>query len=239
MEERSSAPICERGNDLVAFLYGEIDQSDAPDFERHLKSCVECKRELNAFREIRESIVAWRDESLSLAPAPAVAFSEAADSPTLRPVVRRRSAMAAIRQFFDLSPLWMKGAVAFASVLFCALAVLAVARLFDRQHPVVANGEKLYTESDVAKKVDEAVQSTLRDLNANRKDTSAPPDEATGPKPRTEGRAPDHSSEIANDGPKARRPLTKSEREQLAADLRLISPKNETDLDLLGDRLNQ
>jgi hypothetical protein len=38
---------------------------------------------------------------------------------------------------------------------------------------------------------------------------------------------------------KARRPLSKTEREQLAADLRLISGKNDSDLDLLDDQINQ
>jgi len=39
--------------------------------------------------------------------------------------------------------------------------------------------------------------------------------------------------------PKARRPLSKSEREELAADLRLISGKSDSEIDLLGDRINQ
>ena len=38
---------------------------------------------------------------------------------------------------------------------------------------------------------------------------------------------------------KVRRPLSKSEREQLAADLRLLSGKDEDTLNLLGDRINQ
>jgi len=33
--------------------------------------------------------------------------------------------------------------------------------------------------------------------------------------------------------------LSRSEREQLAADLRLITPGDEEGLDLLGDRINQ
>lgn len=36
-----------------------------------------------------------------------------------------------------------------------------------------------------------------------------------------------------------RRPLSKSEREQLAADLRLITPDDEEDFDLFGDRINR
>jgi hypothetical protein len=38
---------------------------------------------------------------------------------------------------------------------------------------------------------------------------------------------------------KARRPLSKTEREQLAADLRLISARNENEFDLLDDGINQ
>jgi len=36
-----------------------------------------------------------------------------------------------------------------------------------------------------------------------------------------------------------RAPLTKSEREQLAADLRLISQTEDSDLDLLGEHINR
>jgi hypothetical protein len=36
-----------------------------------------------------------------------------------------------------------------------------------------------------------------------------------------------------------RRPLTKVEREQLAADLRLVAVNNDSELDLLDDRINQ
>jgi hypothetical protein len=46
---------------------------------------------------------------------------------------------------------------------------------------------------------------------------------------------------VASNSPtqKARRPLSKTEREQLAADLRLVSAKNESDIDLLDDGINQ
>ena len=38
---------------------------------------------------------------------------------------------------------------------------------------------------------------------------------------------------------KSRRPLSRAEREQLAAELRLLSITDDTDLHLLGDRINQ
>lgn len=234
MEERSSAaPTCKRGNDLMAFLYGEVDDREARDFEHHLRTCGQCKVELSLFRQIRESIVAWRQESLGFVPAQAVASnSETAVLRSLEP--KKPSALAAIRGFFDLSPFWMKAAVSFASVLFCVVAVLGVARLFDK--PTVVTGDKRYTETELKAIVEEAVANERR---LNPKDEASP---SSLPKPNdrpgTGRRVASRSSQTV--WTKARqRPLTKLEREQLAADLRLISSKDETKLDLLGDRINQ
>jgi hypothetical protein len=240
MEEKSSVSICERGNELVSFLYGEIDQREARDFERHMRNCAECRSELGAFREIRESIIAWRDESLNITPG--LVVSQQASSPTIfREVApRKRSASAAIRQFFDLSPLWMKGAVSFASFLFCVLAILTVVRVFNRPGPVVVSGEKRYTEKEVAVKIDDAVNARLAEMNRDQNEavvSTVPPiyvQPQTGRKPANRFREPAKDSSMAR-----RRPLSKAEREQLAADLRLISPQPDSELDLLGDRLNQ
>nr|MBA3257654.1 zf-HC2 domain-containing protein [Pyrinomonadaceae bacterium] len=73
------APICERGNDLIAFLYGEVDERAARDFEQHILNCAECESELGAFKQIRSSVVAWRQESLGGATATSVAASPAVD----------------------------------------------------------------------------------------------------------------------------------------------------------------
>jgi hypothetical protein len=42
---------------------------------------------------------------------------------------------------------------------------------------------------------------------------------------------------VKKQAPQNRRPLSRAEREQLAADLRLLS--TDDDLDLLGDRINE
>ena len=114
MNERNNSPGCERASDLIAFLYNETNESENRDFERHLKECRACREEVASFGVVRESITAWRDEALSgfvSTPLPATPG--------------RKSAIAALRQFFDLSPLWLKGATAFAILAFCALAFFA------------------------------------------------------------------------------------------------------------------
>ncbi len=147
--------------------------------------------------------------------------------------------MAAVQQFFALSPLWMKGAVAFASLLFCVLALLAVYHLLEKPPPALVANERLYTEKELKAKTEERIQSLVQ-LNGRKDEGSPAPN--VGTINRRQGanrRLVRPFSERAFDSPRARRrPLTKSEREQLAADLRLTSPGVEEGLDLLDDRLS-
>src|SRR6266850_1800304 len=112
------APACERGEELISFLYGEADEREAQLFAAHLQTCSACKSEFAAFGQLRESIGSWKQEALSgFVSAKTAAPNERG---------RDRSALAALQEFFALAPLWMRGAVAFATVLFCLLAVLVM-----------------------------------------------------------------------------------------------------------------
>src|SRR4029078_13446064 len=99
-----------------------------------------------SFGVVRESIVTWRDEAL------AVFVSTPVTTTT------RKSALAALRQFFDLSPLWLKGATAFALLVFCLLVGIVIFRNRERQVEITdKNPNALYTEQDVDRKVKEAL----------------------------------------------------------------------------------
>jgi len=217
MNERNHSPECGRASDLIAFLYNEANESETRDFELHLKACRACREEVASFGVVRESITAWRDEALSgfvSTPLPAAS--------------QKKSAIAALRQFFDLSPLWLKGATAFAILAFCALAYLATVGLNRTERGSAGSTiatpkpETLYTQQDVDRLVKDAL--------AKQQQPQQPVVVAQSPKPKTT-KAP---SQLAN----SRRPLTRAEREQLAADLRLLSTDDDADLNLLGDRIN-
>ena len=60
------APQCGRENDLVGFLYGELNDAEAQTFQRHVRDCSSCNAELAAFSDVRESVVTWRNESLGI-----------------------------------------------------------------------------------------------------------------------------------------------------------------------------
>src|SRR5262249_17802435 len=153
-----------------------------------------------SFDLVRESISGWRDEALS-------GFV----STSLPAAARKKSAIAALREFFDLSPLWLKGATGFAVVAFCALAAIAIFRAPANDKHVsstLTNPDLIYSKQDVDRMVQEALA----------KQESAKPTVvvAQSPKPKRLA-AP---GQLA----RSRRPLSRAERDQLAADLRLLSP---------------
>jgi hypothetical protein len=216
MNEKNNSPTCERASDLIAFLYNETNESETRDFELHLKDCSVCRDEVASFAVVRESITAWRDEALS-------GFV----STPLAATAKRKSALAALRQFFDLSPLWLKGATGFAVVALVVLAAMAIIRVPDREAATeTPNNPAIYTAQDLDRAVKEAL--------AKQESTKPPVDNVTiaqSPKPKRIVKP----SQVA----KSRRPLSRAEREQLATDLRLISTPDDIGLTLLGDRINQ
>lgn len=221
MNEMNNSPGCERASDLLAFLYDEANESEKRDFELHLKECVGCRQEVDSFGLVRESITAWRDEALS-------GFV----STPLATTATTKSSLAALQQFFDLSPLWLKGATAFAVLAFCVLAALAIFHRAERDNPASSakNPDAIYTQEDVDRLVKQAL--------VNHESSNQPTLAKKEPVPTVQSLKPKRVP-AQNQFAKSRRPLTRTEREQLAADLRLLSNDDEAGLTLIGDRINQ
>ena len=231
-------PGCGRENDLVTFLYGELSDVEKRSFESHIHACRLCQAQASEFRSIRESVAEWRYESLGRGYVASVATSGLIDQ-------RKRSSLAALRAFFDLSPLWMKGAVGFAAILFCIFAALAVARLRPTPARVATTNAQSqgYSQQEMNALVERRVQEELARRKLTEAPSLVPPSLAVKPRTvQTRSRVfSSQSYEVATDSRngKARRPLSKTEREQLAADLRLVSSSNERGVDLVDDQINQ
>lgn len=128
-----ATPGCGRAADLVAYLYGEAGPAEAREFRLHLNACASCRDELAAFGVVRERVGEWRAEALRDAPPLDLggAFEPATLPPPAAPppnVPRGRSARAALREFFSLSPVWLRAGAPAAALLVCALAALVFAR---------------------------------------------------------------------------------------------------------------
>jgi anti-sigma factor RsiW len=117
-----------RTEDFVTYLYGEATPEEAGAFRLHLEACGVCREELAALGGVREAVGDWRAEALGTLPALNIAgaFAPAADFG--RPRARQRSAAAALREFFSLSPLWLRAGAVAATLAVCALAALTLAR---------------------------------------------------------------------------------------------------------------
>jgi len=218
MNEIQNSPGCERASDLIAFLYGEAGEHEARDFRLHLQQCGSCREEVASFGDVRQSITAWRDEALAGFVSTPV---------TTQP--KTKSALAALRQFFDLSPLWLKGATALAAVTFCVLAGLALFKSNNQE--ISKNPDAVYTQRDVNEAVKKAIAQQAR---------VQPPVETPSPEnvPVIPAKPKPKRASSSTQFARNQRPLSKEEREQLAAELRL-SGDDDTTLHLLGDRINQ
>lgn len=234
MKEMNERPVCHRAEDLVTYLYNEANEAEARDFANHAESCDACRSELAVFQQVHESILLWRNDALgsgfSAATLPLPAAIETRLN-SMQPAPRRLSAFAALREFFSVSPLWLRGATAFAAVMLCVLAVLAISRSWNRA-PQMARGteEKVYTEAQFKEAVAKQVKDQLADLSHPQNSTTAPEVAGTAA-PRTTSDQRGTGSQLAGNSisSKSRRTLglTRAEREQLAADLRLTSRDDE------------
>src|ERR1044072_8835068 len=212
---------CERAGDLVSVLYGEATERERREFEVHAKQCATCREEYAAFTQVREAVGEWRDEALSgFVSSPVVAAPP------------RKSAVAALRQFFDLSPLWMKGAVGFAAVVFCVLVVLVFGRWPSHDVTEVASKNSpatVYTKEDV----DHAVADALV-KQASLAQSQREPERVSDVAKRnaTQSSTGSKRATSATPTPPARRPRSRAERGQLRAELRLLTSSDESDNEL-------
>src|ERR1700674_5809386 len=163
MRTMNERPVCHRSEDLVTYLYNEASAAEAQDFAIHVETCEACRAEFAVFSQVHESILLWRNEALGSAFSPAPqAAPVLAEAPTdSRQIVRperKLPALAALREFFSVSPLWLRGATAFAALLLCVLGLLAVSRLSQGPNQVAKNDSKLkYSQQDF----DQAVQKGI------------------------------------------------------------------------------
>jgi hypothetical protein len=199
MKERRNADdaarACERSDALVAYLYGEASTAEAADVRRHLSACAVCREEAAAFGDVRARLGEWRDEALRAAPslipsevsAPAASMNVPAVIHARAP--RQRSALAALREFFALSPRWLQAGALAATLAVCALAALTVARAEVRwgadgfalrtgvargavERPVATPAANVYTKEQVealtSERVNHALEAARREWEAQR-----------------------------------------------------------------------
>ncbi|HKP48302.1 MAG TPA: zf-HC2 domain-containing protein [Pyrinomonadaceae bacterium] len=226
MKNISERPVCHRAEDLVTYLYGEASDAEARDFASHLKQCDACRVEFTLFHQVHDSIITWRNEALGSAPVavPSPAPRNLAHPVPFMPHERRLSAWASLREFFSVSPLWLRGATAFAGLLLCALLVFAVSRFWQKPTEVAkTNSEPAFSQEKFDQAVQKQVDEKLAEINRQKAEAATATASASNP---------NEQRRIAQAGvnrgkSKRANGLNQEEREQLAADLGLIPGRDE------------
>ena len=211
---------------MMAFLYGEASPAEAEDFGQHVNVCASCAGEFAVFSHVRESVSQWRSEVLGAGwrPQP-LGKAETLPALVTARAPHRVTALAALREFFAISPMWLRGATAMASVLLCVLVALFAARM-------VKTPERLYTEQQLNTQVNNRVQELIKNQEqlASNSGAAAPgvqqddaPVEPAPPAPIVKVKQ--------NSRTRSSRPfLSRAEREELATDLGLKPGNDEDDL---------
>jgi hypothetical protein len=229
MRNISERPVCHRAEDLVTYLYGEASDVESRDFADHLQQCDACRAEFGGFQQVHDSILVWRNEALgsSFSPAPVVSDS-AVNSAQFAWKKRKLSALDALREFFSVSPLWLRAATACAALLLCVLGGLAIFRTLNRSVQVAnQTGESKYTQEQFEKELQRRLDERVAELSREQTPPQVVLNSGTdgSQKPQTQ---------VASNRvkPKTQRPggLNRQERAQLAADLRLIPSRDDDEL---------
>jgi hypothetical protein len=233
----------------VAYLYNEASEREALDFEGHMRACASCAAEAEAFGEVRASIGAWRSETVGAIESSALAPGLSPADNAARASARKPSALAALREFFALSPAWMRGATAFAGLALCALVVFAALRLLEEPRVVVMEKvvEKGPSQAEVNALVEKKVREELA-LREEREAAAAPQQQqlvtavsaGRGSLPtRTAQGRPVAISTQASVARRAPLRVSTQESEQIARDLQLIPTRDEEDLPRLIDLMDE
>jgi anti-sigma factor RsiW len=224
MRDTRERPVCHRAEDLVSYLYGEAGANEALDFNNHLQQCDACRGEFAVFNQVHDSIQLWRNEALGASFDPVAIAEPAIDTDAFVRHERKLSALAALREFFTVAPLWLRGATAFAGLLLCVLAAMLWARVSQKPVEVPGTAEvKIYSQRELQDQIKKAVDQTRAELTAEQSQSSPV---AINQEPRHKATK---QTQVAANQPKPRG-LNREERAQLAADLRLTLPADDDEL---------
>ncbi len=103
---------CAFSEQMVSYLYGEINARDTTVFESHLKNCSVCANEIAGFGLVRSSIFQWKETEFNFLNSPKIEFSSNRPRKTSEPPASNadaKSRLAVIRGFFSPSPAWAFG----------------------------------------------------------------------------------------------------------------------------------
>lgn len=110
---------CNFAEQIVSYLYGEVNQQEKAGFEAHLTNCETCADELSAFGYVRSSVQKWRTEEFLPMQTPAMAIPFEKSPQISVNSAEKSSWLDDLRQLFALSPAWAATSAAVVLMAVC------------------------------------------------------------------------------------------------------------------------
>lgn len=107
MIENNFNSNCNQSEQLISFLYREIDGAEKSKFEFHLQNCPTCAEELSGFSAVRTSVLEWRSEEFEKLLTPAIEIPQKTVD-----FKNSNSWLKSIKGFFALNPVGFSAAAA-------------------------------------------------------------------------------------------------------------------------------
>lgn len=107
---------CEFAEESIAYLYGELDESNKAKFDLHLENCVNCAGEINAFSSIHSSIQNWKAAKFDALSTPIIEIPTDLQQKSVKEATGSSSWLMNLRERFSFTRSWIQVG-AFAALL--------------------------------------------------------------------------------------------------------------------------
>jgi Putative zinc-finger len=167
---------CGFAEQLVSYLYEEIDGTEKTVFEAHLKNCSNCSDEFAAFSGVHFSINNWKIKDFSNLETPLIEIPyKDSVTPTKTQEISgvTDSWLSGLRALFSFSPrAWSLATASFAVLAVCA--VIALFAFNSRQPNDVATANKNQIKPIIAPTVENTPPETNVNSNENNQSEKQP-----------------------------------------------------------------
>jgi hypothetical protein len=169
------------GDDLISYMYGELDRHARSAFESHLEHCDECAVELGAISDARLGVVEWRRNDFDHLATPEILVSQAENVRTIVAAREKIGFFAGLAELIRSASVFAKAGVGLAA------AALLVG--------VVYFAISLSSKSDniAVKNVNSSPASVVNDKNEGSKEERAAAVDKTPERPVTPIPVSEHS----------------------------------------------
>jgi len=155
---------CAFAEQMVSYLYGEINAGDDIKFETHLKNCSACADELADFGSVRSSVHDWRVTEFSNLETPIFhipANNRAASFSTVSSSNENASWFTNLRRIFSFNPAWATAAL---GILVVCAGITFFAFYFSSSSEIA---EKSDDKNSVQPTVLPSIESTIKTEERN------------------------------------------------------------------------